>query len=81
MLESVASDDLEEITIIISKLFPKIELKKSTFSNLIELMKNDKKNISNEINFSLLDSIGNGIYNQHCSEEMIIESLSYYAES
>ena len=73
--------ELEEITSIISKLFPKIELNKSTFSNLIELMKNDKKNISNEINFSLLDSIGNGIYNQNCSEEMIIESLSYYAES
>lgn len=72
--------ELEEITTNISKLFPKIELKKSTFSNLIELMKNDKKNISNEINFSLLDSIGSGIFNQSCSEEMIIESLSYYTE-
>ena len=72
--------ELEEITINISKLFPKIELNKSTFSNLIELMKNDKKNISNEINFSLLDSIGSGIYDQNCSEEMIIEALSYYTE-
>ena len=43
-------------------------------------MRNDKKNISNEINFSLLDSIGKGIYNQSCSEEMIIEALSYYTE-
>jgi len=73
--------ELEEITTNISKLFPKIELKKSTFLTLIELMRNDKKNISNEINFSLLDSIGKGIYDQNCSEEMIIEALSYYAQS
>jgi len=80
-MAKLSKTEFEEITTNISKLFPKIELKKSTFSNLIELMKNDKKNISNEINFSLLDSIGNGIYNQNCSEEMIINSLSYYAES
>jgi len=72
--------ELEEITTNISKLFPKIELKKSTFSNLIELMKNDKKNIANEINFSLLDGIGKGIFNQNCSEEMIMESLAFYTE-
>lgn len=79
-IAKLSKGELEEITLNISKLFPKIELKKSTFLNLIELMKNDKKNISNEINFSLLDSIGNGIYNQNCSEEMIIDSLSYYTE-
>ena len=79
-MAKLSKSELEEITLNISKLFPKIELKKATFSNLIELMKNDKKNISNEINFSLLDSIGNGIYNQNCSEEMIIDSLSYYTE-
>jgi len=79
-IAKLSKAELEEITTHISKLFPKIELKKSTFSNLIELMKNDKKNISNEINFSLLDSIGSGIFNQSCSEEMIIESLSYYIE-
>jgi 3-dehydroquinate synthase len=79
-MANLSKVELEEITSNISKLFPKIEMKKSTFSNLIELMKNDKKNISNEINFSLLDNIGSGIYNQSCSEEMIIESLSYYTE-
>jgi 3-dehydroquinate synthase len=79
-IAKLSKSELEEITTNISKLFPKIELKKSTFSNLIELMQNDKKNISNEINFSLLDTIGNGIYNQSCSEEMIIDSLSYYTE-
>jgi 3-dehydroquinate synthase len=79
-MANLSKVELEEITSNISKLFPKIEMKKSTFSNLIELMKNDKKNISNEINFSLLDNIGSGIYNQSCSEEMIIESLFYYTE-
>ena len=73
--------ELEEIKTNILKIFPKIKLNKSTFSTLIELMKNDKKNISNEINFSLLNSIGNGIYNETCSEEIIKESLYYYTES
>ena len=72
-IAKLSKAELEEITTNISKLFPKIELKESTFLTLIELMRNDKKNISNEINFSLLDSIGKGIFNQSCPEEMIIE--------
>ena len=79
-IAKLSKAELEEITTNISKLFPKIELKESTFLTLIELMRNDKKNISNEINFSLLDSIGKGIFNQSCPEEMIIEALSYYTE-
>lgn len=72
--------ELDQIKNNILKVFPKIELKTATFSTLIELMKNDKKNISNEINFSLLNSIGSGVFNQTCSEEIILESLSYYTD-
>jgi len=75
---SLQKTELDEIGSEILKLFPKVELNKSIFKTLIELMKNDKKNISNEINFTLLNSIGNGIFNQSCPEEIIIDSLTYY---
>lgn len=75
---TLSKEDLKEITEQILTIFSKIDINKSSFDTLIELMKNDKKNISNEINFSLLNAIGNGIFNQSCSEDLIKESLEYY---
>jgi len=71
-------EDLKEITEKITTIFPKINMDKSSFPALIELMKNDKKNMSNEINFSLLKTIGKGVFNQNCEEELIKASLEYY---
>lgn len=45
---------------------------------LIAKMKRDKKNKSDDINFSLLKSIGHATYNQICTEEEIKEALEYY---
>jgi len=71
-------EELKEITNSISFIFPKIKLDTSSFDAVIELMKNDKKNTSNDINFTLLKSIGDGTFNQHCSVELIKKSLAYY---
>jgi 3-dehydroquinate synthase len=43
---------------------------------IIEKMKSDKKNISGEINFTLLRTIGEGVINQTASEEIIRKTLT-----
>ena len=57
--------------------YPKYELKESSFIDLIEIMKNDKKNTSEHINFSLLKQIGKSTIDHYCSEEEIYTALLF----
>jgi 3-dehydroquinate synthetase len=41
-------------------------------------MRFDKKNKSNNINFTLLNKIGEPLIDQYVSEEVIKKSLNYY---
>jgi 3-dehydroquinate synthase len=47
---------------------------------LITLMKGDKKNVSERINFSLIKSIGDPVVNQSCEENMIRHALEFCRE-
>jgi len=64
-------------TFIINK-FGKHTINRSSYNYLIELMRNDKKNHNDEINFVLMKDIGKPMINQQCEENEIIESLDYY---
>jgi 3-dehydroquinate synthase len=70
---------LDEISNFIIKIYGKIELNKSDYSQMINLMRNDKKNENENINFSLISSIGDVEVNQTASKELIVESLNYYS--
>jgi 3-dehydroquinate synthase len=70
--------ELEEIVQVVSSLFPPLPIKQEDFPRLIELMQQDKKNISGNINFTLLKTIGKGLINQHCSEEMVVQALEFF---
>ncbi len=48
------------------------------FDQYLALMKNDKKNIGMEVNFSLLSSAGSVKVDQNCSPAWILQSLQYY---
>lgn len=74
----LSKNDLDVISNALINLFGKTSFETASFSTLLELMKNDKKNISNDINFSLLESIGSGLFDQTASKEEITSSLSYY---
>ena len=50
------------------------------YETLYSLMKHDKKNTGNDINFTLLEDIGNIKINQTVSKELILESLDFYRE-
>ena len=41
-------------------------------------MKNDKKNHSDQINFTLLNNIGNGKYNNQVDQDIIKKALENY---
>lgn len=45
---------------------------------LLQYMRNDKKNLNGQINFSLLKKIGKAKIDITCSDEMIIDSIRYY---
>jgi 3-dehydroquinate synthase len=73
----LSSDELDEITSFISRFYPP---KKSSVSEkkLIGLMKQDKKNREDEINFTLLRTVGTVEINNSCSEDLIGESIQFY---
>jgi 3-dehydroquinate synthase len=47
-------------------------------SELLRMIRNDKKNAGAKINFTLLSSIGSACIDQHFSEKLIFEALDFY---
>jgi len=76
----LSAADLKLITDTIGSLYSTYQLDGSTYHELIELMKNDKKNEGSQINFTLLSKIGSANYNEEVDVELILESLNYYNE-
>ena len=75
----LSAKDLKEISSTILKLYSKYELDQDKYHHLIELMRNDKKNGSDEINFTLLKEIGLAKVNYNVELDLIIESMNYYS--
>lgn len=77
-LVGLSEADLEHITLTFLKYFDHYKMKQGIAEQLLEIMKQDKKNSSGNINFSLPDKIG------HCEIDVVIdhnlikESLEFY---
>lgn len=71
---------LDEVVQSIRRIFPDYTLKTKTFSDLLEIMKNDKKNKDGKIGFALLKEIGQCSFNHYLEEDQIKEALVYYQE-
>jgi len=74
-LSKSALDDISS-TILSFYQFKKID--SNVYHHLIELMKHDKKNKGNTINFTLLKKIGAAEVNKEASADMITESFDYF---
>lgn len=70
--------ELEEIVKILKGIYPAYKLDQSAYPELLEIMKNDKKNTAGKISFSLLTEIGKCGFDVFCTEDEIFESLDYY---
>lgn len=75
--------DVDVSSVIISKikrLFPYIDISEFKNGAIMDLMFNDKKNQGGNINFSLINGIGNCLFDQKLSAEHIILTLNFYRE-
>lgn len=77
-LTGLESDKLDEIVKYLTQIYGVKRGILNDEEKLLENMRQDKKNIGNAINFTLLKAIGEPVINQEVSEEMICKSLMYY---
>lgn len=76
----LSDEQLLEVVSTIRQIFPDYNLKTDTFSDLIEIMKKDKKNEDSKIGFALLTKIGHCDFNHYLDEGKIKDALTYYQE-
>lgn len=74
-LKLISDAEFEEIKKVLSALYGNVLPEKPDEVALMKLIMNDKKNSGDSINFSLLKSIGNCVYDQNVSRELILESF------
>ena len=74
----------KETTLAIKKLFTnyygKVDIDKSEYTSIIDLLKYDKKNNHGNINFVLLESIGKPKIDCIVANDLIIDAFEYYAK-
>ena len=78
-LNNLTSEKIADVIISnIQKFYPNLDIRQFPTDDIINLMKNDKKNSFGNINFSLLTSIGKCKFDCSVSVENIRSSLFYY---
>ncbi len=75
----LSSSELAEIVEVISGLYPKYQVKENSYSDLLDIMRKDKKNQNGKINCTLLEAVGKCKLDNICTDDELCESLSYYA--
>ena len=78
ILRGLPDLDLKDITNFVLKHYGKYDIQSFDTPQLIALMKQDKKNEDDAINFSLLNKAGDVAVNCTASVDLILESLQYY---
>lgn len=78
-LENLVSEELaEDIISKICRLYPVLDMTSFSDEEILKYMMNDKKNASQNINFTLLTRIGHGIYDIHADTSNILNSVNFY---
>lgn len=73
-------DKMRQTVNFIKEHYRRMPITCDDYPYLIELMHHDKKNVGNDINFTLLGGIGDIRINQTVTEEEIKEALDFYRE-
>ena len=55
-----------------------LEFDKKSINEILNIVKHDKKNLDNNLNFVLLTKIGNSIWDVNVSEKSVLKSFEYY---
>lgn len=75
-LESSVRD---EICAVLLKYFYPVPLYANDYTHILDLIRHDKKNDGDTINFTLLEQPGRAVINVKCSFAIILESLDFYS--
>ncbi len=73
-----SKNDLESISKAINSIYKPVQFKDEDYAPIIELLKYDKKNEHGNVNFVLLEAIGQPKIDCLVSNELIIEAFKYY---
>lgn len=78
-LENLISEEESKIIIEnIQRYYPYLDISDFKDEDITALLLNDKKNTDRKINFSLLSGIGSCLYDHQCTQENILEAISFY---
>lgn len=80
-LQGFPLDKMRQTVNFIKENYGRMNITCDDYESLYSLMKHDKKNTGNEINFTLLKDVGDIKINQTVSKELILESLDFYRET
>lgn len=72
------TDKLSEIKQLVLRIYDKITLLENDFASIIDLLKHDKKNVSGQVNFVLLNDFEDFKLDCKVPTDLIIESLNFY---
>jgi len=78
---SLTETEAGEIYQLLKTIFPLVAIPEAAVSDLLNFMKQDKKNLGDQIGFALLDNIGACSYNHYLSSEEITQSLHFYQKT
>lgn len=73
----LGTDELETIGSIVERIYPRLNPELLEDKVLLQLMRNDKKNENDQINFTLLEKLGSCRINEYCSDEEIQAALNF----
>ena len=74
------TEKVNEIKDVILSIYDRTNLLKEDFSDIIELLKHDKKNINGQVNFVLLNDYEDYKIDCKVPEKLILESMEFYNE-
>lgn len=79
-LEGLSEKTMEDIKTTFLTHFEKIEFSESDIDNILSLLKFDKKNAHGNINFVLLENIGEPVIDVKIPSNLFQEAFAYYSE-
>ena len=80
-LLGLSEAELSEISNTILEIYPDLKINKGDFTSIIKLMYQDKKNMDNFLNHSLLYEIGRADYDIAVDEKDVMDALFYYQKT
>ena len=77
-VSGLSLDEARKIKRVFNGIYPKVSFDNETITEVIKMLTHDKKNENGNVLFVLLKSIGEPVWNQSASEELILEAFDFY---